>query len=54
MFLVTLVDEVRIARAVEPAPKTPFARRSRATPWSETHLVVDAIEPWTIRLDARR
>jgi len=23
-------------------------------PWSETHLVVDAIEPWTLRLDARR
>ena len=23
-------------------------------PWSETHLVVDAIEPWTIRLDGRR
>ena len=23
-------------------------------PWSETHLRVDAIEPWTIRLDARQ
>ncbi len=23
-------------------------------PWSETHLVVDSIEPWTIQLDARR
>ena len=22
-------------------------------PWSETHLVVDSIEPWTIRLDGR-
>ncbi len=22
-------------------------------PWSETHLVIDTIEPWTIRLDAR-
>ena len=23
-------------------------------PWSESHLRVDAIEPWTIRLDGRR
>jgi hypothetical protein len=23
-------------------------------PWSETHLAVDTIEPWTIRLDGRR
>lgn len=22
-------------------------------PWSETHLQVDTIEPWTIRLDGR-
>jgi hypothetical protein len=22
-------------------------------PWSETHLRVDTVEPWTIRLDAR-
>jgi hypothetical protein len=22
-------------------------------PWSGTHLVVDAVEPWTIRLDGR-
>jgi hypothetical protein len=23
-------------------------------PWSETHLQVDTIDPWTIRLDGRR
>jgi hypothetical protein len=23
-------------------------------PWSGTHLVVDAVEPWTVRLDGRR
>jgi hypothetical protein len=22
-------------------------------PWSGSHLVVDAVEPWTIRLDGR-
>jgi hypothetical protein len=25
----------------------------RRDPWSGTHLVVDAVEPWTIRLDGR-
>ena len=23
-------------------------------PWSETHLKVAAVEPWTVRLDARK
>ena len=23
-------------------------------PWSETHLRIDTIDPWTIRLDGRR
>jgi hypothetical protein len=23
-------------------------------PWSGSHLVVDSVEPWTIRLDGRR
>jgi hypothetical protein len=23
-------------------------------PWSETHLVVASVEPWTIKLDGRR
>ena len=23
-------------------------------PWSGTHLLVDTIDPWTIRLDGRR
>jgi len=22
-------------------------------PWSESHLVIESIEPWTIRLDGR-
>jgi hypothetical protein len=22
-------------------------------PWSDTHLVIDTIDPWTIRLDGR-
>ena len=39
-------------------PKAESEDAIRATlardPWSETHLLVDTIEPWTIRLDGRR
>jgi uncharacterized protein YciI len=49
-----LADEERVVHAVE-APSEDAVRATLARdPWSETHLVVDAIEPWTIRLDARR
>jgi hypothetical protein len=34
----------------EEAIRTTFAH----DPWSETHLLVDTIDPWTIRLDGRR
>jgi uncharacterized protein YciI len=48
-----LADEVRVAHAVvaesEDAVRATLAR----DPWSETHLRIEAIEPWTIRLDGR-
>ena len=48
-----LADEYRIVQAVEAesedAVRTTFAR----DPWGETHLHVDTIEPWTLRLDGR-
>ena len=48
-----LADEYRVMHVVEAdsdeAVRETFAR----DPWSETHLRVAAIEPWTIRLDAR-
>jgi hypothetical protein len=48
-----LGDEQRVVHAVE----APSARAVRETlerdPWSGSHLVVEAVEPWTIRLDAR-
>ena len=48
-----LADEFRVVHAVEAdsedAVRATFAR----DPWSRTHLVVDAIDPWTIRLDSR-
>ena len=48
-----LGDKQRVVHAVE-APSEDAVREMLARdPWSESHLVVDAVEPWTIRLDAR-
>jgi hypothetical protein len=48
-----LDDEVRVVHAIE-APSEEVVRSTLAEdPWSGTHLVIDSITPWTIRLDAR-
>jgi hypothetical protein len=48
-----LADEVRVAHVVEAdsedAVRATFAR----DPWSESHLQVASIDPWTLRLDSR-
>jgi uncharacterized protein YciI len=48
-----LADEHRVVQAVEAesdaAVRATFAR----DPWNETHLLVDTIEPWTLRLEGR-
>ena len=48
-----LADEQRVAHAVEAESEDAVRARLARDPWSETHLVVDTIDPWTIRLDAR-
>ena len=48
-----LGDEIRTAHAVEAASEEAIRARLAEDPWSGTHLVVDAVEPWTIRLDGR-
>ena len=48
-----LGDEVRTAHAVEAASEDAVRERLAQDPWSGSHLVVDSIDPWTIRLDAR-
>ena len=49
-----LADEHRVVHVVE-AESEEAAREAYARdPWSETHLRIDWIEPWTIRLDARK
>ena len=48
-----LADGERVVLAVE-APSEDAVRATLARdPWSETDLVIDVIEPWTIRLDSR-
>jgi uncharacterized protein YciI len=49
-----LFDEHRVVHAVEAESEEGIRARLARDPWSGTHLVVAAIEPWTIRLDGRR
>ena len=48
-----LFDEHRVVHAVETESEDAVRATFARDPWSGTHLVVDAIEPWTIRLDGR-
>ena len=49
-----LADEHRVAHVVEAGSEEEIRATLARDPWSGTHLLVDSIEPWTIRLDARR
>ena len=48
-----LADEFRVVHAVEADSEDDVRDTLARDPWSETHLRVDSIDPWTIRLDAR-
>lgn len=48
-----LADEFRIVHAID-AESVEAVRATLAhDPWSETHLQIASITPWTIRLDGR-
>ena len=49
-----LADERRVVLAIEAESEDIVRATLERDPWSETHLVVDVIEPWTIRLDGTR
>src|SRR5437867_318724 len=49
-----LADKERVVHAVEAGSEDEIRATLARDPWSETHLRVDTIEPWTIRLDGRR
>ena len=48
-----LADEQRVVHVVEAGSEGAVRATFARDPWSETHLLVDTIDPWTIRLDGR-
>jgi len=48
-----LEDERRVVLAVEAASEHDVRTTLDRDPWSETHLVVESVDAWTIRLDGR-
>ena len=48
-----LADEHRVAFAVEAPSEDAVNATLDRDPWTGSHLVTDAVEPWTIRLDGR-
>lgn len=49
-----LADEHRVVHAVEAASEDAVRARLARDPWSGSHLQVQSIDAWTIRLDGRR
>jgi hypothetical protein len=49
-----LADERRVVLAVEADSEASVRSTLTRDPWSGTHLVVDSVDAWTIRLDGRR
>jgi uncharacterized protein YciI len=49
-----LADENRVVHAVEAESEDAIRATLARDPWSGTHLRIDTIDPWTIRLDGRR
>jgi uncharacterized protein YciI len=49
-----LADEHRVVHVVEAESEGAVRATLARDPWSDTHLRVEAIDSWTIRLDGRR
>ena len=49
-----LADEHRVVLAIEAASEDDVRNTLARDPWDGTHLVIDSIDGWTIRLDGRR
>lgn len=49
-----LADELRVVHVVEAESEDAIRIKFDRDPWSESHLRVDTIDPWTIRLDGLR
>ena len=48
-----LADEDRVVLAVEAESDEAVRSTLGRDPWSGTHLVVESVDQWTIRLDGR-
>jgi hypothetical protein len=48
-----LADEIRVVLVVEADSEAHVRPVLADDPWSDSHLVVDSVEAWTIRLDGR-
>ena len=48
-----LADEFRVVLAVEAGSEDDVRATLGRDPWSESHLVIDTVDAWTIRLDGR-
>ena len=49
-----LADEHRVVLVVEAASEVEVRETLEGDPWNGTHLVIDTVDAWTIRLDGRR
>jgi len=49
-----LADERRVPLVVEADSEAAVRAVLASDPWSESHLVMDSIDRWTIRLDGRQ
>src|SRR5262249_43542708 len=48
-----LGDGVRVIHAIDAASEQEVRDTLSRDPWSGSHLVIDTVEEWTIRLDGR-
>lgn len=48
-----LADEDRVVLAIEAESEADVRQRLGRDPWSGTHLVIDSVDQWNIRLDGR-
>ena len=48
-----LDDEERVVHVIQADSEQAIRDTLARDPWSESHLVIDSIDPWTLRLDSR-
>jgi uncharacterized protein YciI len=49
-----LADEQRVVLVVSAESEDAVRATLARDPWDETHLVIDSVDGWTVRLDGRR